>query len=141
MARQFDYAKKETYTQADLDAIIAQHAGYLNVDKLQADLKALTEEVTPVRQAARKTKITGLLPKSANKDLLDDIMSLAGIAAEDSDDVIKSKLESTVKSRAFLQAPKADDSTVTKVEKYKTIEDKKPLSKEQEAKKAALRNI
>lgn len=96
--------------------------------KTKGDLSAANEELAPVKEAAKKEKLTSLMPDEADPDKHADIISLAGIADEDDDEAIKSKLADTVSSRDYLKKPTTEDETAAKVstEKNKTEDKQNP---------------
>ncbi len=107
MKREFIYSKTETYSQADVDAILKQHAefvsggfkGYVSPE----DHKKVADELKPFQAEKRNTHIKTLISGLTSDDRLNDTIALSGITAEDDDATIKSKVQATIKDRPYLQ--------------------------------------
>lgn len=105
--REFEYDKKESYTQQEMDKILGENQkfvaagfkGYVS----EEDHNKVLEELKPFKEEKRKSTIKGLLPKEANAEMFDDILALAKIGEDDDESAIKTKLADTIKDRNYLK--------------------------------------
>lgn len=99
--RAFDYAKKESYTQSEVEALIRQ-----NQEFVEGQYK---EHVKPYYDQERVARIAANLPKTANATLAKDIAKLVELPTDMaefkalSDDAVKAKLEAYIKENKHFQ--------------------------------------
>lgn len=77
------------------------------LEKVQGDLNAAREELSPFKKSVREKHIKGLLPKNAKADVANDIITLAGVTDEDDDKTITKKLADTVNAREYFRTGEA----------------------------------
>ncbi len=139
--RKFDYSQKETYTQAELDAILGQHKAFLNVDGLTSELDTVKGELKPLKDKARMKHMTSLVSDLTDSDKLTAAIKLANITDEDDDEGIKNKVAQAIKENKFLAKAVITDPAGIKKE---TLEQKAPVKEqtdEQFRKEQRLRNV
>lgn len=83
--------------------------------ELQSSHDELQGKLKPYLEKDRATQIASLLPENANKDMSDDIITLAKIEDGDDDETIKSKLEEVVSSREHMQGTITDPAAKKEV--------------------------
>jgi len=108
----FKYNKKETYTDADIEEILSQHAKFTTKQydgyKSPDEVKELSEKLSTFETEKRNTHIASIAKGLTRSGLEKDAILLAGINPEDDDDTVKNKLQATVKERKFLQIDNSD---------------------------------
>ncbi len=124
----FKYKKQETYTQAEVDALLDQHAPFVKSQfkgyASPEEVKALQDELTPYKAEKRHLHISSLVKDLTDSDKkLKDAIALAGITEEDSDEIITNKVTKVIEDRAYLQKDIIDDKK--SIEK-KPIQDSEP---------------
>ncbi len=125
----FDYKKKETYTQEDIDKLLEDHSGFVKkgykgyVSK--EDYEKVVEELTPFKQEKRKNYISGLVGDMTTEDKLADAIALANISDEDDEKSIKDKVSSVIKTRTWLQKDAGVPIELNKTKKIEKKEKKK----------------
>lgn len=85
------------------------------IKKMQGDLQTALDDLKGYKGKERSEKIKSLFPKDANLELADDILALAKIADEDTDEIISQKLTDTISKREFLKMAKVTDPAGVKV--------------------------
>lgn len=105
--RPFDFEEKESYTLDEVKNILGQHADFIE-GGFKDRIGGLEGELAPYREQDKINRIDSMMPENANKEMKDDIITLAKIGDEDSDDEIKSKLADVVSSRKYLQVDNSD---------------------------------
>lgn len=132
MKREFKWDFKESMTQEEISAVLEQHTAFLGVDKIEGykeeiknlkatnaelntSLETANAELAPFKEQLRKDKYSNLLPKNANKDLMEDIIALSRLTDEMDEDTIKKAFSETIKNREYLQV-KISTTETPKVE-------------------------
>lgn len=134
--RNFNYPKKDSYTQEDLDTLLTQHSTFVGasykdyVSKEEYD--KVQEELKPFKEEKRNSHLKSLVPSNANIDEYDTLLALSKVSDEDDDDTIKSKFEATVKAKSYLQkssapAPEASRTNVINKNENKIVDKFKGL--------------
>lgn len=139
--KKFEYTvDKENYTDIEVKKLIEMFGKYQ--DKFIQEYDGVIAEVTPYRAEAKKKKLSALMPKEANLELIEDIILLSKLNDDMDDEAIKTAIETTVKNKSFLQVSKIDDTEVKKKELFKPeVKVEKQLTKEEEKAQLRVKNL
>lgn len=98
----------------DIDAIKANAT-----KELQGQLDTLKGELAPYKAKERSEAISKFLPKNVKEEFKDDLLTLAGITDEDSDEQVQAKIKEAFDKRPHMasEVKEGDEN------KDKTVED------------------
>lgn len=83
---------------ADVDAIKSNATS-----ELQTQLNAAREQLAPFIAQERNAAIKKQMPKNVKEEYLDDLIVLAGITDEDTEEAIQTKLKESLEKRPHMQ--------------------------------------
>lgn len=88
-----------------VDAVITSKVASKDeeIKTLNGSLETMKGELTPFKEAKRKSHLQTLVGDLTSEEKLNDAIALSGITDEDDDEAIKAKVSKTIEGRAYLQ--------------------------------------
>ena len=109
----FFYNKKETYTQEEVDNLLAQHQNFVKkefiktneseVKKIKDELEKVKQELIPYKQNERTNHLLELGKDLTSVEQLKAAIKLADIKEDDDDKKVIESLTKIIKENSFLQ--------------------------------------
>lgn len=103
-------AEQSQAISRDIDAIKANAT-----KELQGQLDALKGELAPYKAKERSEAISKFLPENLKEEFKDDLLTLAGITDEDSDEQIQTKVKEAFDKRPYMASEVKEGKDEAKV--------------------------